>query len=68
MATVTKLGDKYYKIVLDQSNANYINTGYIIFSAQGRGDGVVVTKKTNRLNKASYNGRNTNQNENQSLG
>ena len=44
MATVTKLGDKYYKIVLDQSNANYINTGYIMFSAQGRGDGVVVTK------------------------
>lgn len=44
MATVTKLGDKYYKIVLDQSNANYINTGYIVFSAQGTGDGVVVTK------------------------
>ena len=44
MATVTKLGDKYYKIVLDQNNANYINTGYIMFSAQGRGDGVVVTK------------------------
>ena len=44
MATVTKLGDKYYKIVLDQSNANYINTGYIMFSAQGTGDGVVVTK------------------------
>lgn len=44
MATVTKLGDKYYKIVLDQSNANYINTGYIVFSAQGTGDGVIVTK------------------------
>lgn len=44
MATVTKLGDKYYKIVLDQSNANYINTGYIMFSAQGTGGGVVVTK------------------------
>ena len=44
MATVTKLSDKYYKIVLDQSNANYINTGYIVFSAQGTGDGVVVTK------------------------
>ena len=44
MATVTKLGDKYYKIVLDQSNANYINTGYIMFSAKGTGDGVVVTK------------------------
>ena len=44
MATVTKLGDKYYKIVLDQSNANYTNTGYIMFSAQGTGDGVVVTK------------------------
>ena len=44
MATVTKLGDKYYKIVLDQSNANYNNTGYIIFSAQGKGDDVIVTK------------------------
>lgn len=44
MATVTKLGDKYYKIVLDSSNANYGNIGYIMFSAQGNGDGVVVTK------------------------
>lgn len=44
MATVTKLGDKYYKIVLDQSNANYANIGYIMFSAQGTGDGVIVTK------------------------
>lgn len=44
MATVTKLGDKYYKIVLDSSNANYANIGYIMFSAQGTGDGVVVTK------------------------
>ena len=44
MATVTKLGDKYYKIVLDPSNANYGGIGYIMFSAQGTGDGVVVTK------------------------
>lgn len=44
MATVTKLGDKYYKIVLDPSNANYSNIGWIIFSAQGTGDGVIVTK------------------------
>lgn len=44
MATVTKLGDKYYKIVLDSSNANYNNIGYIMFSAQGTGNGVVVTK------------------------
>jgi protein-tyrosine phosphatase len=44
MATVTKLGDKYYKIVLDHSYANYTNIGYIMFSAQGTGDGVVVTK------------------------
>lgn len=44
MATVTKLGDKYYKIVLDSSYANYANIGYIMFSAQGTGDGVVVTK------------------------
>lgn len=44
MATVTKLGDKYYKIVLDASYANYAYIGYIGFSAQGTGDGVVVTK------------------------
>lgn len=44
MATVTKLGNKYYKIVLDPSNANYSGIGYIMFSAQGTGDGVVVTK------------------------
>ena len=44
MATVTKLGDKYYKIVLDPSYAYYGNIGYIVFSAQGKGDGVVVTK------------------------
>ena len=44
MATVTKLGDKYYKIVLDPSYANYEYIGYIAFSAQGTGDGVVVTK------------------------
>ena len=44
MATVTKLGDKYYKIVLDTSYANYAYIGYIVFSAQGTGDGVVVTK------------------------
>lgn len=41
---MTKLGDKYYKIVLDTSYANYANIGYIVFSAQGTGDGVVVTK------------------------
>lgn len=44
MATVTNLGDKYYKIVLDPSYANYNYIGYIMFSAQGKGDGVVVTK------------------------
>ena len=44
MATVTKLGDKYYKIELDPSYANYAYIGYIMFSAQGTGDGVVVTK------------------------
>lgn len=44
MATVTKLGDKYYKIVLDQSNSNYSNIGYIMFSAKGTGNDVVVTK------------------------
>ena len=44
MATVTKLGYKYYKIVLDSSYANYAHIGYIVFSAQGTGDGVIVTK------------------------
>ena len=44
MATVTKLGYKYYKIVLDASYANYNYIGYIMFSAQGTGDGVIVTK------------------------
>ena len=44
MATVTKLRNKYYKIVLDPSYADYDNIGYIMFSAQGTGDGVVVTK------------------------
>lgn len=44
MATVTKLGDKYYKIVLDPSYADYSYIGYIMFSAQGTGDSVVVTK------------------------
>ena len=44
MAIVTKLGDKYYKIVLDSSQTNYNYIGYIMFSAQGTGDGVVVTK------------------------
>ena len=43
-ATVTKLGDKYYKIELDPSYANYAYIGYIMLSAQGTGDGVVVTK------------------------
>lgn len=44
MATVTKLGDKYYKIVLDASYADYNYIGYIMFSAQVTGDGVVATK------------------------
>lgn len=44
MATVTKLGDKYYKIVLDSSQTNYSYIGYIMFSALGTGNGVVVTK------------------------
>ena len=44
LATVTKLGDKYYKIVLNSSQANYNYIGYIMFSAKGKGDGVVVTK------------------------
>lgn len=40
----TLLGDKYYKIVLDPSYAYYGNIGYIMFSALGTGEGVVVTK------------------------
>lgn len=44
MATITKLGDKYYKIVLDSSDTNYKNIGWIFFSAKGTGDGVIITK------------------------
>ena len=44
IATITKLGDKYYKIVLDASDADYSYIGYIMFSAKGTGDGVVVAK------------------------
>lgn len=43
-ATRTKLGDEYYKIVLDASYANYDYIGYIMFSAQGTGDNVIITK------------------------
>lgn len=43
MATVTKLADLYYKIVLDSTHANYSSIGWIYFSAQGTGDGVIVT-------------------------
>lgn len=43
-ATMTKLGDEYYKIVLDASYANYDYIGYIMFSAQGTGDNVIITK------------------------
>lgn len=41
---MTKLGDEYYKIVLDTSYANYDYIGYIMFSAQGTGDNVIITK------------------------
>lgn len=41
VATVTKLGDKYYKIVLDSS---YANIKYVMFSTQGSGDAVIITK------------------------
>lgn len=44
LATVTKLGDKYYKIELDPSYVNYDYIGYIMFSAQGTGDNVIITK------------------------
>lgn len=44
MADVTKLGDKYYKFELDSSHANYAYVKYIMFSAQGTGDGLVVAK------------------------
>lgn len=44
MATVTKLADKYYKIALDSSNANYEYIKYIMFSAQGTADSVIVTR------------------------
>ena len=44
IATVTKLGDKYYKIELNSNYTYYDHIGYIMFSAQGTGDGVIVTK------------------------
>lgn len=44
MAAVTKLADKYYKIELDSSHASYTGVKYIMFSAQGTGDSVVVTR------------------------
>lgn len=44
MAAVTKLADKYYKIVLDSSHANYPNIGWIMFGAQGTADNLIVTK------------------------
>ena len=44
MATVTKLADKYYKIELDSSHANYKNVKYIMFSAQGSANNLVITR------------------------
>lgn len=40
---MTKLADKYYKIELDSSHANYTSVKYIMFSAQGTAS-IVVTK------------------------
>lgn len=44
LAIVTKLDTNYYKIELDSSYANYNYIKYIMFSAQGTGDNVIVTK------------------------
>ena len=43
-ATVTKLADKYYKIVLDSSYVSYSAIKYIWFSAQGTADGLIITR------------------------
>ena len=43
-ATVTKLGDKYYKIVLNSAYEFYSYLGWIAFSAAGTANNLVVTK------------------------
>lgn len=43
-ATVTKLGDKYYKIELNPAYEYYSYIGWIAFSAAGTGNNLIVTK------------------------
>ena len=44
MAQVTKIADKYYMIVLDTNHPNYAYVKYIMFSAQGKADELIVTR------------------------
>lgn len=44
LAIVSKIEDGYYKIELDSSYANYANIKYIIFSAQGTADNLIITR------------------------
>lgn len=44
MAQVTKMADKYYMIVLNTNHPNYASVKYIMFSAQGKADELIVTR------------------------
>lgn len=44
MAQVTKMADKYYMLVLDTNHPNYTYVKYIMFSAQGKADELIVTR------------------------
>ena len=44
MAQVTKMADKYYMLVLDTNHPNYAYVKYIMFSAQGKADELIVTR------------------------
>lgn len=42
--TITKLGDKYYKIQFNSSYSNYAAIKYMIFSAQGMANDIIITR------------------------
>lgn len=44
MAQVTKMADKYYMLVLNTNHPNYASVKYIMFSAQGTADELIVTR------------------------
>ncbi len=44
MAQVTKMADKYYMFVLNTNHPNYASVKYIMFSAQGKADELIVTR------------------------